>query len=231
MWIVFPDYKIPDFTTRNPGWYAPVPETWPNKAHWVVATTTPGKTKYWYSAKLAADHPLSFKRRWGNLGMVQQTIWQEGWPMRTTYRERHVVSVYFETHHKNVNRTRPPGGLGGISYYPRYQPQNLREGIFIPEILTRIIRSKYYDDWYLPVLPIWSGLIFNTIFYAILLWLLFPGRYILRRRRRIKRGLCGQCGYIVAPNLGVPGASPNCPECGTPIPPGTGTPEIIKSKI
>jgi len=68
-----------------------------------------------------------------------------------------------------------------------------------------------------PLLPIWSGFIFNTLFYATPLWLLFPGRYMLRRHRRIRRGRCGGCGYIVGPNVGVPGASPNCPECGMPI--------------
>ncbi len=63
----------------------------------------------------------------------------------------------------------------------------------------------------------WVGIVSNTLFYAVLLWLPYQGFVSLRRRRRIQRGQCGQCGYMVAPNLGVPGASPNCPECGTPI--------------
>jgi len=84
--------------------------------------------------------------------------------------------------------------------------------------------------YYIPYRPIWLGFIFNTIFYAIPLWLLFPGRYMWRRRRRIQRGLCGQCGYIVSVNAGLPGASPNCTECGTPIHPRFIHSEIVRLK-
>ncbi|MCI0365950.1 MAG: hypothetical protein L0Y44_13855 [Phycisphaerales bacterium] len=55
--------------------------------------------------------------------------------------------------------------------------------------------------------PIWRGLAINTILYAAMLWLLFAGPGFVRRRVRIKRGLCPACAYPV-------GESATCTECG-----------------
>src|SRR5262245_26344332 len=70
----------------------------------------------------------------------------------------------------------------------------------------------------LPFLPIWPGFAINTIFYAAIVLLLFaaPGR--LRRRRRIKRGLCPACAYPV-------GSSDTCSECGKSVRPATVQPD------
>ncbi len=38
--------------------------------------------------------------------------------------------------------------------------------------------------------PIWPGFAINTLFYAAILWALFAVPFALRRKRRIKRGLC-----------------------------------------
>ena len=59
----------------------------------------------------------------------------------------------------------------------------------------------------LPWLPVWPGFAINTVFYAFVLWLLFAAPFAMRRRRRIKRGLCPKCAYPV-------GASDVCTECG-----------------
>jgi hypothetical protein len=61
-----------------------------------------------------------------------------------------------------------------------------------------------------PVRPIWPGLAFNTLFYAGILWLLFAAPLALRRRRRIRRGLCPACAYPVV-------AGEVCTECGKPV--------------
>jgi hypothetical protein len=57
-----------------------------------------------------------------------------------------------------------------------------------------------------PLRPVWPGFAVNTLFYAAILWLPF-GAFALRRRRRIKRGLCPKCAYPV-------GTSDKCTECG-----------------
>ena len=58
-----------------------------------------------------------------------------------------------------------------------------------------------------PTRPLWPGFAINTIFYAAVLWLPFAALGGLRRRRRIKRGLCPACAYPV-------GDSAVCTECG-----------------
>jgi len=66
------------------------------------------------------------------------------------------------------------------------------------------------NDWKrLPIRPIWPGFLINTLFYTIVLWLLIPGPFALRRLIRIKRGRCRKCGYDLR---GTPGSG--CPECG-----------------
>ena len=59
----------------------------------------------------------------------------------------------------------------------------------------------------LPLLPVWPGFIANTLGYAVVLWLLIPGPFALRRWVRRRRGLCPKCAYPV-------GESAVCTECG-----------------
>jgi len=59
----------------------------------------------------------------------------------------------------------------------------------------------------LPTSAIWPGFAINTMFYAGVLWMVFAFPFMVRRRRRIKRGLCPACAYPV-------GQSPVCTECG-----------------
>jgi len=71
-----------------------------------------------------------------------------------------------------------------------------------------------YEYRILPLRPIWPGFAINTAFYAAILWLLFtlPGvPFALRRRRRIRRGLCPACAYDLR---GRGNDSKTCPECG-----------------
>ncbi len=63
---------------------------------------------------------------------------------------------------------------------------------------------------FLPVIPIWSGFIINTLIYALLLWPLLFGPFKVRRALRRKRWLCVKCAYPV-------GTSPVCTECGSPV--------------
>jgi hypothetical protein len=65
--------------------------------------------------------------------------------------------------------------------------------------------------------PIFPGFAINTVFYAAICWLLFAAPFAVRRRRRVKRGLCPACAYPV-------GNSEICTECGAllPLPVGEG---------
>jgi hypothetical protein len=65
------------------------------------------------------------------------------------------------------------------------------------------------------VRPIWPGFAINTLFYAGILWVMFAAPFALRRRRRIKRGLCPACAYPV-------GDSSVCTECGKTVQPRRG---------
>ena len=66
---------------------------------------------------------------------------------------------------------------------------------------------RVFTDHTVPLRPIWLGLLFNTLFYATLLWLAIPGPFALRRLLRVRRGLCPKCAYPM-------GESAVCSECG-----------------
>jgi len=66
---------------------------------------------------------------------------------------------------------------------------------------------------FLPLRPLWPGFLINTVFYALLLWLLFFAPFAARRALRRKRRLCEKCAYPV-------GTSPVCTECGAGVPGG-----------
>ncbi len=87
-----------------------------------------------------------------------------------------------------------------------YMPFGIKakHGFFPPHCLQSGERA-------IPYLPIWPGFAINTIFYAGVLWLLFAAPGFVRRRYRIKRGLCPSCAYPV-------GVSKVCAECGAQVP-------------
>lgn len=60
-----------------------------------------------------------------------------------------------------------------------------------------------------PRVPLWSGLVLNTLFYAALIIVLVVAVRWFRRARRRRRNRCVACGYDVSGNAGP------CPECGT----------------
>ena len=79
----------------------------------------------------------------------------------------------------------------------------------------QLVSAVLTPDWFpaswgrrvLPLRPIWLGFVFNTLFFAAVLWLVIPGPFALRRFIRVSRGLCPQCAYPM-------GESAVCSECG-----------------
>jgi len=61
----------------------------------------------------------------------------------------------------------------------------------------------------LPLRPIWPGLAFNTLFYALLSWLTFASLRMVKHNRRYRRGLCPLCRYDLLADY-----SNGCSECG-----------------
>jgi hypothetical protein len=74
---------------------------------------------------------------------------------------------------------------------------------------------------FIPYWPLWPGFYANTIFFAVILWLLWTTPFAVRKWRRIKRGRCAKCGYDLR---GTPPDHAVCPECGE------GVPERIRPK-
>lgn len=79
-------------------------------------------------------------------------------------------------------------------------------------IVTPLLPYEPGSPRILPLYPIWSGFLVNTLFYAAFLWLLIPGPFVLRRFIRLKRGLCPWCGHNLSGADHVA-----CPECGIEI--------------
>ena len=69
------------------------------------------------------------------------------------------------------------------------------------------VRGRRVWSTYLPLIPVWPGLIANVATYATVLWLLMYGLSALRRFLRVRRGLCPKCAYPI-------GESSVCTECG-----------------
>ncbi len=70
----------------------------------------------------------------------------------------------------------------------------------------------------LPLRPIFPGFAINTLFYALVLWLLWSAPFATRRIIRKRFGRCINCGYDLRGtfNSGAGGAEHGvCPECGS----------------
>ncbi len=79
---------------------------------------------------------------------------------------------------------------------------------------NRVMEQVFTLENVLPLQPIWPGFAINTIFYAVMLWVLMLGPVTARRIIRCKRGHCIKCGYDLRGHSG--GGSDVCPECGAP---------------
>ncbi|MGD1916167.1 MAG: hypothetical protein ACFCBV_08265 [Phycisphaerales bacterium] len=63
-------------------------------------------------------------------------------------------------------------------------------------------------EWFVPCLPLWLGLLGNTLVFTLPLAVLWSLSRWHRLRRRARRGLCLACAYELGEGIGA------CPECG-----------------
>lgn len=78
-------------------------------------------------------------------------------------------------------------------------------------LIWREADSRRYPprDASIPLRSYWPGLAFNTLFYALLSWLVFASLRMVRHNRRYRRGLCPLCRYDLLADY-----SNGCSECG-----------------
>ena len=80
----------------------------------------------------------------------------------------------------------------------------MASGIVVPERF-----QNYYQQRRLPLLPLFPGFVLSMLLYAVLIAVLIWMPGVLRRRHRLRLGLCLHCKYPVR-------AFAVCPECGKP---------------
>ncbi len=133
---------------------------------------------------------LQVKRapHYNDLGCAYRNVFAWGWPL---------LSLWCEYETVNVN--------------PFFTPRIYRVHGGIETSLERIKLFGYGGPYarVLPLRPIWPSFAINIFFYSIMLWLLIPGPFALRRLIRQRRGLCPACGYDLRH-----GEHEACPECG-----------------
>jgi hypothetical protein len=116
-----------------------------------------------------------------------RTFEARGWPMLSLWDERQANNVG-----NTANLTRPRGGTWGGA---------------------RIIAAPGTLPPILPTRPIWSGLLFDTVFFGIMLgigyWMLVRPRRFVLELLRMRRGCCIACGYELDFDFRA-----GCPECG-----------------
>lgn len=91
---------------------------------------------------------------------------------------------------------------------PASTDQRARNGYWHP--LPPSASSMPWAQWrFLPLRPIWSGLVIDIVFWMGTLWLCLMGVRTCRHWTRQRRGACPACGYLLR-GLDDDG----CPECG-----------------
>jgi hypothetical protein len=107
-----------------------------------------------------------------------------------------------------INRFRagwPVLAMEGAKWFDRSDWHKHEMGVLHPPAGWPLSKKGF------PCRPIWPGFAISTVFYAFVLWLLFAGPFVVRRWRRIRRGLCPKCAYDLR---GTPEGATACPECG-----------------
>lgn len=126
----------------------------------------------------------------GKVNGIQFSVgeFRSGWPLRSM--------VAFDALWGQLPVDRPPGWQS---------VSRIARGIERPDWAT----PAYFVDP-IPLQPIAGGFILNSTLFALVLWTPLFAYKRIRKRCRLKRGLCERCGYDLC------GSSQGavCPECG-----------------
>ena len=139
-----------------------------------------------------------------------RAIDMRGWPMLAMWCERDETAAA-----SVATASGQTGGMGSYSFTASgrfVRGTGLANSGLIPAVTAGTSSSGALPTE-LPLRPIWGGLAFNSIFYAMILagiyWALTVPRRFVREVSRIRSGRCLQCGYELHYDF-VHG----CPECG-----------------
>ncbi len=183
-------------------WPRPVPQHWPSRANSVQERVF-GQSAHIYFADVLEETETPDGELWATEQFVTVeefviNIGTVGWPC---------LALQWEVWLDDVL---PRGGAAGGPHRADGQPVDTwwLGGVDLPFEKFGFSQQGWKR---LPVRPIWPGFAINTLFYAAVLWLLFPGPFALRRFIRLKRGLCPACAYPRS-------ESAVCSECGNAIP-------------
>ncbi|MBL1217557.1 MAG: hypothetical protein D8M59_08675 [Planctomycetes bacterium] len=177
-------WSSPRDMIRGP-WPTPLPEGWTEPDSDSIGQQGFGIQCMWGVVAVPVDRDTH-----GSTG-TSLCAWLAGWPCHSLFMDRHFPMFAGDLY-----------DLGNFS-----APTQFQDGITIPGWFQS--RSSAVC---LPTRPLWSGFAADTLLYAVVLWLLIARPFHLRRWRRIRRGLCENCGYPI-------GTSPVCTECGEKVEP------------
>ncbi len=195
-----PEMLETNYENSASAWHAPVPK------YWTTSATHIRGHRFGVDRFISSNRVLESGPRQREIVMRQYVI-QSGLPTRSLYLVRN-TSEYAHLRHMSS------------LWWPS---RNWTEGLSIPKSLPQFSTGW---GWELPTRPLWIGFAINTVFYAVIIWLLFTAPFALRRWRRVRRGLCSKCAYPV-------GASDVCTECGRAVREWRGSriPEITSGRI
>lgn len=139
-----------------------------------------------------------YVQRWWSIGKTRETISEMEWVGSLPMMRQWAAAVR-RTTAASAGLATAIAGWDGLD--------RSLAGIVCPLPLLDVPLWIKGGGWRVPVQPLWAGLLVNTVVFAVPAFCVVWGVAWCRRRGRVKRGECLQCGY---PRVG--GA--RCPECG-----------------
>lgn len=143
-----------------------------------------------------------FVQRWWSVGKTRETISEMQW---LGSRPALVDGGGRQAYYSGFSAGWPLRSLGGTdSINKSLQSCAPLPLVDVPPWIKR-------GGFKVPVQPLWSGLLVNTVVFALPVLSVVWGAAWWRRRGRVKRGECLKCGYAMA-------QLERCPECGAKSP-------------